>query len=70
MGGLVSASLNSIAALIAARKLSPVEVVKAHLEQIEKVNSSVNAVVTLAPDALDRARNAEAELAIGERELI
>ena len=66
MDELVSAPLHSIAALIAARKLSPVEVVKAHLEQIEKVNASVNAVVTLSPDALDRARHAEAELMSGK----
>jgi Asp-tRNA(Asn)/Glu-tRNA(Gln) amidotransferase A subunit family amidase len=66
MDELISASLNSIAALIAARKLSPVELVRAHLAQIEKVNPSINAVVTLAPDALDQARNSEADLMTGK----
>ena len=43
-----------------ARAVSPVEVVEAHLRRIEKLNPQLNAIVTLAEDALDRARLAEA----------
>ena len=49
-----------MARLIRARKLSAVEVVTAHLAQIEQVNPSVNAIVTLIPEqALERARQAD-----------
>ncbi len=36
------------------RELSSVEVMEAHLMQIERVNSTVNAIITLHPD---RAKN-------------
>jgi len=62
MNELVSLPLNTILQLLASRKLSPVEVVQAHLDQIEKLNPTVNAVVSLAADSLERARNAETEL--------
>ena len=42
--------------------VSPVEVVEAHLQRIARINPSLNAIVTLADDALDRARQAEAAL--------
>ena len=40
------------------RKLSPVEVAEAHLEQISRLNPGLNAIVTLAPDVLERAKAA------------
>jgi Asp-tRNA(Asn)/Glu-tRNA(Gln) amidotransferase A subunit family amidase len=46
--------------------VSPVEVMEAHLRRVERVNPRLNAVVTLAPDALQRAREAEAALMRGE----
>jgi aspartyl-tRNA(Asn)/glutamyl-tRNA(Gln) amidotransferase subunit A len=49
-----------IAQLIAQRELSPVEVMQAHLDRIAEVNPKVNAIVTVADDALDAARKAEA----------
>ena len=52
-----------LAALIRDREVSSVEVVRACLDRIEAVNPALNAVVTLAPDALDRARDADAALA-------
>lgn len=55
-----------LAARIRAREVSPVEVVEAYLRRIESVNPTLNAVVTLAPDALERARAAEATVARGE----
>ena len=54
-----------IAELIRTRKVSSVEVVQAHLDRIEAVDSKTNAVVTLADGALDAARVADAELAAG-----
>jgi amidase len=51
------------AELIRGRELSPVELMKAYLHRIESLNPSLNAVVTLAHDALERAREAEQKLA-------
>jgi aspartyl-tRNA(Asn)/glutamyl-tRNA(Gln) amidotransferase subunit A len=49
--------------LIRGKKVSPVEVMAAHLERIEKLNSRINAVVTLAAEqALREAGKAEAEV--------
>jgi len=56
-----------LAARIRAREVSVTEVVRAHLEQIERVNPKVNAMVTLTADrALDEARARDAALARGE----
>ena len=46
--------------------MSPVEAVEAYLRRIESDNPRLNAVVALAPDALERAREAESALARGE----
>ncbi|MDT7808804.1 MAG: amidase [Acidobacteriota bacterium] len=59
-------SVTRLAGLIRARAVSPVEVVEAHLRRIESVNPRLNAVVTLAPDALEVARGAEAGVMRGE----
>jgi amidase len=50
------------AELIRGRELSPVELMKAYLHRIESLNPSLNAVVTLAADALAHAREAEQKL--------
>ena len=60
------ANATELAERIAARELSPVEVVGAFLKRIDEVNPKLNAIVTLADDAEDRAREAEAALARGE----
>jgi amidase len=53
--------------LIAARELSAVEVLEAHLARIEAVNPPVNAIVTLVPErALDEAAELDARAARGE----
>ena len=56
---LANGSLKTIAQMIRKREVSPVEVVEAHLEQISRLNPELNAIVTLAPDVLDRAKVAE-----------
>lgn len=58
-------SATELAAKIRQRTLSPVEVVQAHLERIEQLNPKLNAIVIFAEDALDRAREAEAEVMRG-----
>jgi Asp-tRNA(Asn)/Glu-tRNA(Gln) amidotransferase A subunit family amidase len=63
---LTRLSAVELARLIRARAVSPVEVVGAYLRRIEAVNPALNAVVTLAPDALERAREAEAAVMRGE----
>jgi amidase len=57
-----------LAALLAARELSAVEVMRAFLEQIERVNPKVNAIVTLRPgdELLADAAAADRKLAAGE----
>jgi amidase len=62
---LLTASATQLASMIATRQASSVEVVQAHLDRIEAVNPDINAVVQLSPDALERARAADAALASG-----
>jgi amidase len=56
---LVQLSARELVALMRTRKASPVEVVEAYLRRIDNVNPSLNAIVTIAGDAIDRAREAE-----------
>ena len=46
------ATATELAKRIRSRDLSPVEVVRAHLERIDVVNPALNAIVTPAEDAL------------------
>jgi Asp-tRNA(Asn)/Glu-tRNA(Gln) amidotransferase A subunit family amidase len=66
MKDLITQPLGTIAQLIREREVSPVEVAEAHLEQISKLNPALNAIVTLAPDVMERARDAERMLMSGE----
>lgn len=67
MDELTHLSAARLAALIGRREVSPVEVVGAYLRRIERANSSLNAVVTLDPCVLDRAREAEEAVMRGRR---
>jgi aspartyl-tRNA(Asn)/glutamyl-tRNA(Gln) amidotransferase subunit A len=59
-------SAAELAPLLQARRLSPVELVRAYLERIEAVNPKVNAFITVIGDqALEQARKAEREIAAG-----
>ncbi len=63
---LTRKSARELAALIGARKVSPVEVLDAHLAMIERLNPRLNAVVTLVPEqARAAAQAAEAAVARG-----
>ncbi|MFI0373735.1 amidase [Actinomadura sp. 1N219] len=60
------ASAREIVHRIRARELSAREVVRAHLDQIERTNPQVNAIVTLVAErALEQARDADDRLAAG-----
>jgi amidase len=64
---LARKSARELAGLIRSRAASPVEVLDAHLAVIEKLNPSLNAIVTLAADsARDAARRAESAVASGD----
>ena len=66
MSELVEQSLREMARLIREGEVSPVELAEAHLGRIARLNPELNAIVTLAPDVLERARVAEAELLRGD----
>jgi amidase len=63
---LTRLSAVKLAAMIRSREVSPVEVMEAHVRRVERLNPALNAIVTRAPDALERAREAEAALARGD----
>ncbi len=63
---LTKQSAATLAALMRARHVSPVEVIEAHLRRIDVLNPQLNAIVTLAPDALERAREAETTIMRGD----
>ncbi len=66
MDELIYASATELARAIRAKEVSSEEVVDAHLQRIEDVNSKLNAVVQLAADvARAQAREADAALAQG-----
>ncbi|HEU4874413.1 MAG TPA: amidase [Pyrinomonadaceae bacterium] len=67
MKDLVTLSLEELAWLIRERKVSPVEIAQAHLDRIAELNPALNAIVTLAPDVLQRAREAEAAVMRGDQ---
>ena len=60
-------SATELARLIRIREVSCEEVMRVHLEQIERVNPMVNAIVTLLPErALEGARMADGAIASGQ----
>lgn len=59
---LTAKSATELAAQIRTRRISAVEVVEAYLKRIGQVNPSLNAIVTVAADALDCARAADDRL--------
>ena len=65
MTDLTSQSLSTLARLIQTRAASSIDVVEAHLRRIEEINPELNAIVTLAPDVLEKAREAQAAIEAG-----
>ena len=66
MNDLHWASMADLGRLIATKQVSPVEVVRAHLDRIAAVDSKLRAFITVCADsALESARAAEADLMAG-----
>src|ERR1700733_13467234 len=63
---LIYSDATKLAELIRSREISPVEVMKEHLDRIEAVNPRVNAIVTIADGALESAKEAEAAVLRGD----
>lgn len=63
---LVYSDATKLAELIRTREVSPVEVMKAYLDRIQAVNPKLNAIVTIAEDALKSAKEAEAAVERGD----
>src|SRR5258708_6420558 len=55
---IIFSDATKLAELVRTKQVSPVEVVQAHLERIAAVNPKINAIVTLADDALKAAKAA------------
>ena len=64
---LIYSDATKLAQLIRTREVSPIEVMKAHLDRIEAVNPKVNAIVTIADSALSSAKEAEAAVQRGDK---
>ncbi len=59
-------TLHELSERIRNREVSPVEVVNAHLERCERLNSTLNAFITLAPgQAIKEAEKAERDISAG-----
>ena len=63
---IIYSDATKLAELIRTRKVSPAEVVQAHLDRIEAVNPKINAIVTVADGALEAAKAAEAAVLAGD----
>jgi amidase len=66
MSDLPDLPASELRSLIAARKISAAEATKACLERIDRVNPTLNAIVTMNPRALDDAADLDRRLAKGE----
>jgi Asp-tRNA(Asn)/Glu-tRNA(Gln) amidotransferase A subunit family amidase len=66
MTELTAKSISNLAELIRSREASPVEVVQVYLDRIEKIYPQLNAIVTLTPDAIEKARESEAAVVRGD----
>jgi aspartyl-tRNA(Asn)/glutamyl-tRNA(Gln) amidotransferase subunit A len=58
---------SALAKMILTREISPVEVIKAHLDRIEALNPDINAIVTVIENALMAAKAAETAVLKGDK---
>jgi aspartyl-tRNA(Asn)/glutamyl-tRNA(Gln) amidotransferase subunit A len=63
---IILSDATKLAELIRTKEVSPVEVVRAHLDRIAAVNPKINLIVTLADGALKAAKAAEAAVLAGD----
>ncbi len=66
MTDLCMKSLTRLAELIRNGEVSPVEVLQACLDRIDQLNPKLNALVTIASDAMEKAKQAEAAVMRGD----
>jgi Asp-tRNA(Asn)/Glu-tRNA(Gln) amidotransferase A subunit family amidase len=66
MTELTSRSAVELVELVRTRAVSPVEIAEAHLKRIDALNPKLNAIVTPAPDFMEKAREAEAAVMHGD----
>jgi aspartyl-tRNA(Asn)/glutamyl-tRNA(Gln) amidotransferase subunit A len=64
---IIFSDATKLAELIRTKEVSPVEVVQAHLDRIEAVDPKINAIVTVADDALKVAKVAEKAVLAGDK---
>ncbi|GAB3921688.1 amidase [Mucilaginibacter myungsuensis] len=57
---------SSMAEMIRKKEISPVEVVKGHLDRIAAIDPDINAIVAIADTAIDEAKKAEAAVLRGD----
>ena len=62
---LIHSDATRLAELVRTREVSSAEVVQAHLDRIEATHPKINAIVTLAEDAIDAAKAADEVLSTG-----
>ena len=63
---IIFSDATRLAELVRTKQISPVEIVKAHLDRIEAVDPKVNAIVTVAEGAIAAAKDAEAAVMSGK----
>lgn len=63
---IIYSDATGLAERIRNREVSPVEVVKAHLDRIQALDPKINAIVTLADGAIEEAKKAEAAILAGD----
>lgn len=63
---IIFSDATGLAERIRTKELSPVEVVKAHLDRIQAVDPKINAIVAVAEGAIEEAKKAEAAILAGE----
>jgi aspartyl-tRNA(Asn)/glutamyl-tRNA(Gln) amidotransferase subunit A len=63
---IIFSDATKLAELVRTKEVSPVEIVQAHLDRIAAVDPKINAIVTVADDALKAAKAAEAAVLSGE----
>ena len=64
---LIDSSASALRQLIQTRAVSVTEVVQASLERVERLNPTINAIVTINPRAMDDARELDRRIARGEQ---
>ena len=63
---IIFSDATGLAELIRTKAVSPIEVVQQHLDRIDAVNPSINAIVTVAENAIAAAKVAEAAILAGD----